>query len=80
MIAKPSAETTSVGTQKNNTRKMVLPRLAAKKHPNDNAATTQNLGERILSTNRPATKDIPVAFVPLRKGQKKNKFSDEYRR
>src|ERR1700685_4002087 len=64
-IEQPSAETTTVGIQKNSTLRMALPRLAAKNSPNINIPTIQNLGER-----RPARSGAsPVAFDPLRKGQ-----------
>ena len=69
-IAKPNAETTTVGIQNNKTLKIVLPRLAAKNNPNNKTATIQNLGEKILSTNRPTTALNPVAFDPLRSGKK----------
>jgi|ERR1700722_1635859 len=78
-IEKPSTETTSVGIQKNNTLKMVLPRLAAKNRQNSNAPTIQNLSEKMFSTSRARTAASPVAFDPRRNGQK-HKLRNEYRR
>ena len=65
MKAKPTAETITVGTQKKNTLKMVLPRLAAKNKPNSKIPTIQNRSESgaTKSTAR------PVALDPLRSGQ-----------
>ena len=68
--AKPSTETTSVGIQKNNTLNTVRPRLAAKNSPNNSKPTIQNLAEKMLPTNRAASAVSPVAFDPLRNGQK----------
>ncbi len=75
---KPSAETTTVGIQKNMVLRMVLPRLAAKNSPNNKKAKIQNLGESILSTKRAATAAIPVAFDPLEKWPKERKLRNEY--
>lgn len=69
-IAKPSAETATVGIQKNKALKMGRPRLAEKNTANDKTPKIQNLGDRILATNSPTNAAIPVAFDPLRSGQK----------
>jgi hypothetical protein len=68
--AKPSAETTTAGIQKNNALRIVLPRLAAKSSPNNKTAKIQNRGDRKLSMNKAASAADPVALDPLRSGQK----------
>jgi len=60
-----------VGNQNNATLKIVRPRLVAKNSANNNSPTIQNLGEKILSTNKPASAAIPVARDRLKYGQAK---------
>lgn len=48
----------------------MLLRLAVKNSANDNTATIQNLGWKMLSTDRPTTAATPVAFDPRKNGQR----------